>query len=175
MPRRVLISGAVQEEWVTRDPTSQKFVRTRMPWEPTDWDNGHVNNKGRFLVYRPDCPRAYADGYALRSHVVWWLHTGKGHSHGLRLHHKNGDRLDDRAENLELCTQSDHLIAHRGNYVELTCKQCGREFLEKQGRVNSREVKFCSQGCYHKYPKSAEQCDAHSARMRKWHADRRLA
>lgn len=39
-------------------------------WDSTRWDDGYVDNRGRFRVKRPDCPRAYANGWALRAHLA---------------------------------------------------------------------------------------------------------
>ena len=63
-----------------------KFVKTAIIWTPETWDMGYVDNRGRFRVYRPDCPRAYASGYALRAHVIWWLKHGEPHTKNHDLH-----------------------------------------------------------------------------------------
>ena len=54
-----------------------------------DWNNGWYDNRERFRVYRPDYPRAYSGGYALRAHIVWWLAHKECHPKGTNLHHKN--------------------------------------------------------------------------------------
>lgn len=131
-----------------------KFARIRKhPWTETEWNDGYVN-RGRFRVYRPDYPRVYAEGYALRTHVVWWLHTGQVHPAGTNLHHKNGDRLDDRLENLEIIDHGLHSSLHNRQYHAFVCQFCGEEFMVSGQRLASRRSegrtpKYCSQQCFH--------------------------
>ena len=71
------------------------FKKRLQVWDGSNWDDGWHDNRGRFRVYRPDYPRAFSGGYALRAHVVWWLANGKPHPTGMILHHKNSIK-DDR-------------------------------------------------------------------------------
>lgn len=135
------------------------FARTRSAWVPEGWDNGYVDNKGRVRIYRPDYPRAYAEGYALRYHVVWWLHTGEVHPVGTELHHKDGSTDNDVFENLIVLTKSEHRSLHRNNWVEVECKFCGKKFLEHAWRITSRGRKYCSNECYQSKPRTQEHKD----------------
>jgi len=131
------------------------FKKVLLRWTPELWDDGWVNG-GRFLVYRPDYPRANMDGYAFRSHVVYWLNTGEVPSSKMELHHKNKNKLDDRFENLILLTHSQHQSEHRANWVTITCIHCGKTFREHAWRASKRNISFCSQKCYHDYPRTIE-------------------
>jgi len=121
-------------------------------WTQENWDDGYVA-ADRFRVYRPDCPRSKPSGYADRAHVVWWMHTGKAHKSTHVLHHKNGDSMDDSIENLELCTRSEHLLAHRNSNVEVVCIQCGKTYYEKACVIRKRGSKFCSRSCLYEHQK----------------------
>lgn len=131
-----------------------RFVRARSaPWTPDDWDDGYVDNRGRFRVYRPDYPRAYALGYALRAHVVWWLAHGEVHPQGTNLHHRNENRTDDRIENLEVLSHGEHTRRHSiGPPMILTCHRCHNRFtreiwrLKSRAREGSRKT-YCSPAC----------------------------
>lgn len=74
--------------WSTQG-TDGKFVRTVVVWTPERWDEGHVDRRGYFRVYRPDYPGAWKNGYAKRYAVVYWLHTGHAVQPGEALHHRN--------------------------------------------------------------------------------------
>ena len=129
---------------LTRGPDG-KWIRTRFHWTPERWDDG-VISRGRFRVYRPDFPRAYRDGYALRAHVVWWLAKGEAHPKELQLHHKDDDMLNDALDNLELLTHSEHQRVHRGA-PPIPCDRCGTSFSRK---LHKRRYShnFCSANCY---------------------------
>ena len=59
------------EKLITHGPDG-RFERKHYLWDGSDWDDGWKDNRGRFRVYRPDCPRQMGvEGHALRAHVVW--------------------------------------------------------------------------------------------------------
>lgn len=146
--------------WLETDPTTGRFRRKSQPWSPDRFEDGHVNNKGRFIVYRPDYPRAWPGGRALRTHVLWWLQTSEAVPKGYNLHHINGDRLDDRIDNLELVRHGEHSRQHqrarRTPDLWRVCQRCGKEFAVTFPR---RARKFCSQKCYHSHPKASRKLE----------------
>ena len=144
------------------DPVDGKFWRKHELWTPQSWDDGYFDSDGRFRVYRPDYPRAYHEGYALRSHVVWWLSTGTEHPTGTKLHHINEDRTDDRLENLANVTAEAHVKIHCSvSLVTFICEVCKKEFGLLPWRVRQREkegnkIRFCSWTCTKKKKLSPE-------------------
>ena len=143
------------------------FKRTRTKWTPSNWNNGYIDNKGRFRVYRPDYPNAYQGGYALRSHVVWWLKTGVVASIDTQLHHKDENKLNDSLSNLILLTHSQHRKIHQGNDVTLNCEHCLKDFIVKFSRAQERVVRFCSQSCFHSHPRTKDHKEAISIALKK--------
>ena len=112
-------------------------IRKHFLWTPDTWSDGYYDNRGRFRVYRPDYPRAYKNGYALRAHVVYWLETGEVHPCGTVLHHKNDDRTDDRFENLDMMTHGEHTTYHKIKpLIQLKCKNCNQSFGRHRWYIN---------------------------------------
>jgi hypothetical protein len=64
--------------------------------------NGYVDNKGYFMVKAKGHPNALSHNYIRRSRLVMSEMLGRPLIKGENVHHVNGDRLDDRPENLEL-------------------------------------------------------------------------
>ena len=131
-----------------------QFAKTLPVWDGSEWDAGWVDNRGRFRVYRPDYPRAYSGGYALRAHVVWWLKYGEVHPDGFDLHHKDRVRTNDRLENLELVEHRQHSrLTNQGPDRQFTCHVCGHVFWVNRKHL-ARERKYCSHECYSKAPRT---------------------
>jgi hypothetical protein len=132
-----------------------RFKRIHHSWTPENWNDGWKDAKGRFRVYRPDCPRAFKSGYALRAHVVYWLSKGRVHSRGYDLHHDNENKLDDRIDNLIPIKHGKHTILHCAKPpVKRVCKSCNRSFNIKKWRLKEKSRgSYCSQRCYHAAPK----------------------
>jgi hypothetical protein len=65
--------------------------------------SGHVNKWGYRLVYRPDSPMANKkSGTVLEHRLVMAEMIGRPLEKNENVHHKNGNRLDNSPENLEL-------------------------------------------------------------------------
>lgn len=139
-----------------------KFIRQRIIWTEENWDDGYIA-KGRFRVYRPDYPIPYfGEGYVPRFLVVWWLHTGNVPQKGFDIHHKDGNKLNDRFDNLDILSHSEHSKIHNPQNkfftLLLTCPNCNKEFNPSKRQVERLRdekiyPKYCSIGCYHQYRK----------------------
>jgi hypothetical protein len=150
-----------------------RFKRTHAIWTPENWEDGVLMNKGRVAVFRPDYPRAWASGYALRSHIVWWLRTGEALPPGEVLHHANAVKTDDRFENLVRKTHSRHSSEHaKREAVELTCRGCGGKYTRTPGYARHHQG-FCSQDCYHAFPQDVERRARVSASLKRAYAEGR--
>ena len=144
---KILVTGGA----IARKPNGQ-FVKTRTrSWTPETWDDGWVDRRGKFHVYRPDFPNASPTGWAFRAHVIWWLATGQIIRHPQALHHRNQQPLDDHLENLQLMETGEHTRFHcQKPLVEKVCEVCGRAFQLPQWRINGGRGRWCSLACYWK-------------------------
>lgn len=81
-----------------------------------DWKGGRFADKtGYILVRQPDHPFANSGGYVREHRLVMEQHLGRNLSPDEVVHHVNGDRADNRIENLEL-------YASNGGHLAQTLK-----------------------------------------------------
>lgn len=67
------------------------------------WKGGKtLDGDGYVRIYAPDDPRANMGRYMKEHVLVMEAHLGRQLLPGENVHHKNGDRTDNRLENLEL-------------------------------------------------------------------------
>ena len=89
--------------------------------------------------------------YKLEHRLVVEAALGRSLLRTEEVHHANGDKLDNRLENLLLVSPSEHQSYHTDNVqrqrsrVELICKACGKPYWRKLSRV--AESNYCSNAC----------------------------
>jgi hypothetical protein len=140
--------------------------------------SGSLRPDGRVILVARQFPATHSRGCALRSRVVWWLHTGDSwRGDKWNVHHKNGDRSDDRISNLEKLTQSSHSTMHatkEGSHVGRLCLLCAGYFeIERWRLKDASRGKYCSQSCYQSAPKSEESNYKRGDGLRKAYAEGR--
>lgn len=73
------------------------------------------------------------------------------------VHHKNHNKADNRPENLELLTHSEHSALHasrtRGKrdpkcWVTVSCLRCGRSFERMRRWVENHPRTYCQRSCF---------------------------
>jgi len=66
------------------------------------------------------------------------------------VHHINGDKTDDRIENLEVMSKKDHCVHHHTvkKTLEFTCYRCGKKFLRKEWYNRRSKRKYCNRTCF---------------------------
>ena len=99
----------------------QPVTHRRSGSENFNWKGGHVKN-GRMFVRVLSHPNADpANGYVLRSRLVMEKQLGRYLTADEIVHHKNGDKSDDRPENLQVMSQSEHAKIHfvRGRFATI--------------------------------------------------------
>jgi predicted transcriptional regulator len=78
---------------------------------------------GRPAIYMPEHPAANNRGYILEHRYVVEQYLGRILKENEHVHHRNGDKFDNRLENLQIVSRSEHAKIH---YKEGHLKSPGR-------------------------------------------------
>lgn len=104
------------------------------------WKVRRVIDKGEDnYALVPEHPRATKQGYVLEHRIVIENYLGRLLNPGEVVHHKNGNKKDNRIENLEVMSNSDHVRHHHYEHgkrmVVLKCPDCGVIFERRKGQT----------------------------------------
>lgn len=110
---------------------------------------------GEYNLTKPpdDYPgTVYDHGYAPETHVVWWENTGEVVGEDEVIHHINGDKQDNRFENLEKLSRSEHSSGHARprTMMVLECPACGVIFSRWKRHTHlskKHDATYCSRSC----------------------------
>lgn len=93
-----------------------------------NWKGGMmIDGQGYKYVYNPSHPNAINGRYVYEHRLVMEKHLGRYLETGEEIHHINGDKLDNRIENLDILSKSKH---HKKHYNEREINKKG-QFLPK--------------------------------------------
>lgn len=102
----------------------------------SEWKGGHIGKSTGYRYIR-------INGKDYEEHrLVMMKHLGRELTKVEVVHHINGDKLDNRIENLQLMTNSEHVKMHSDmKSTKIVCRKCGDE--------NKHKARGLCAKCYH--------------------------
>ncbi len=91
---------------------SRPFAGVGLPFKRESKQSGKVIADGYVRVWNPKHPMAFSSGYALAHCIIMAEHLGRMLTSDEHVHHINGNRQDNRIENLELIHRRNHPSKH---------------------------------------------------------------
>jgi hypothetical protein len=112
------------------------------------WGHRIVREDGYVLRHCPTYPMAKPNGYVFEHRLVMAASIGRSLEKDEHVHHINGDRQDNRPENLLLLSNSEHRRMHSG-MMTLAQKQAMAFGLIRYARKRRlpRSERSCACGC----------------------------
>lgn len=99
-------------------------ISEAMKGNKNGWKGGRRKKSGYIQLYLPKHPFSDKSGCIFEHRVVMEKSIGRYLNSKEFVHHINGIRDDNRAENLEMVTSA----THRGKVIRIRCPHCNKEF-----------------------------------------------
>lgn len=103
-------------EIITKEKILRKFIHHHhavTKYNP-NWQGGKATSSdGYFIIKKPDHPFCDSQGYVKEHRLIIEKHLGRYLTQDEHVHHINENKKDNRIENLEVMTNSQHRIFHQ--------------------------------------------------------------
>ena len=109
-----------------------------------NWKGGKRIRQGYWWIRLPWHPKAN-NGYVREHRVLMELKIKRFLKDDEVVHHINHDKLDNRLENLHLCSQSEHKEIHRKDRLKVM------KYFSDKGKGNIIDIDEAIKECYFKY------------------------
>lgn len=128
------------------------------------WKIEKIVSKGdyQYAVVK-EHPNKTKNNYVLLHRVIVENHLGRLLNSDEVVHHINGDKRDNRIENLQVMTNVEHALLHSSEKTrevcKLKCPECGKIFYKQKGQTHlSKKGKstFCSRSCNGKFSRKIQ-------------------
>lgn len=126
IPRRTRKEAAILRDKLKR--RNYDFLFERSPAEHPNWKGGRrISCAGYVELRMPEHPRARKNGYIFEHLIVAEQHYGEI-TRDYVIHHINGNKQDNRIENLMVLTQKEHVeiipnLVKENNYLKNKVKE----------------------------------------------------
>lgn len=128
------------------------------------WKVRKIISKGDYnYVLVPEHPLSTKNGYVLEHRVIVENHLKHLLTPDEVVHHINGDRKDNRLENLQVLDHRDHVRLHQAEkgqiFTELKCPQCKKIFHRRKGQTfldKHSSYTCCSKSCGGKFNRNIQ-------------------
>jgi hypothetical protein len=123
------------------------------------WKGGRFISRCYVCIYLPKHPMSNKAGYALEHRIIMSKNINRFLSKDEIVHHKDGNKMNNNINNLEITNRKNHLDIHRIGLLSPRgisiwkerntthiCSGCKKEFFPK--RKQRCERIFCSKICF---------------------------
>ncbi len=88
------------------------------------WQGGKIKDVAGYIrVYKPSHPYCFSGGYVLEHRLIMEKHIGRLLKKNEIVHHINGNKSDNRIENLFVTTRKRHLLEHHPDLLKKSIKK----------------------------------------------------
>lgn len=115
-----------------KDPNMAHINRSQAKWK----GGVYAATGGYRMVMRPGHPRANSKGYVYEHILVWEKETGTRVPKNCCIHHLNGNKQDNRIENLCVMLRSAHSSLHHTNHK---CSEETRKLLSERAKERFKD------------------------------------
>lgn len=166
--RREVATGKEHFNWKSGSTVSDGYLYLNVAGHP-------FQSFGRYVAEHRLVVEEWMRAKAPDHHFLVEVEGRKYLRSEIDVHHRSGNKRDNRPDNLLACTKSAHRAIHSGNppmegevwppiegmqpftpyRITCVCETCGTEFQKKRSEVKRGAGKFCSRACYDKRPRTA--------------------